>query len=107
MYCGSHDWALFYAEPYGWLFADLSFGGSAFRDGDEDRRRFYFGNLEPFRMPANNAFQHPFTQPKNFWPLDPYDSQQGEMESEKCGYLARHLERKPALLKAERIEDGE
>ena len=107
MYCGSHDCALFYAEPYGWLFADLSFGGSAFRDGDEDRRRFYFGNLEPFRMPANNAFQHPFTQPKNFWPLDPYDSQQGEMESEKCGYLARHLERKPALLKAERIEDGE
>ena len=105
MYCGSHDWALFYAEPYGWLFADLSFGGSAFRDGDEERRRFYFGNLDPFRMPANNAFQHPFTRPKTFWPLDPYDSQQGELESEVCGYLARQLERKPALLKAERIED--
>ncbi len=100
---GSHDWALFYAEPYGWLFADLSFGGSAFAAGNEARRQFYFGNLEPFRMPANNAFQHPFTQPKQFWPLDPYDSQKGEMESETKGYMGYQLERETVLISAERI----
>ena len=30
---GCHDWAQFYVEPYGWLFADCSFGGSAWRAG--------------------------------------------------------------------------
>ena len=37
-YVGPHDWAMFYVEPYGWLYADPSFGGSAYASGDEQRR---------------------------------------------------------------------
>lgn len=83
---GPHDWAQFYVEPYGWLFADPSFGGSAFHDKDEMRRNFYFGNLDPFRMVANNAFQQPFANAKHFLPIDPYDNQSGEIESEERGF---------------------
>lgn len=82
---GMHDWAQFYIEPYGWLFADCSFGGSAFRDGDESRRQFYFGNLDPFRMPANSDFQEEFIPPKNYLRADPYDNQRGEVEFEEKG----------------------
>ena len=46
---GCHDWAQFYVAPYGWLFADCSFGGSAWRAGNAERHAFYFGNLDPFR----------------------------------------------------------
>lgn len=77
---GGHDWAQFYVEPYGWLFADLSFGGSSHRVGNEERRRFYFGNLDPFRMPANSEFQHEFEPPKKFLRRDPTDNQYGECE---------------------------
>ena len=34
---GNHDWARFYIAPYGWLYADCSFGGSAYRAGALDR----------------------------------------------------------------------
>lgn len=77
---GSHDWAQFYIAPYGWLFADCSFGGTAFREGDETRRRFYFGNLDPFRMPAVSQFQQPFCPPMKWIRNDPYDNQRGEGE---------------------------
>lgn len=50
--------------------------------GDENRRRFYFGNLDTYRMAANNAFQQDFAVKKTFMPMDPYDNQSGEME---CG----------------------
>lgn len=86
---GSHDWAQFYVAPYGWLFADCSFGGSAYREGDYDRWNFYFGNLDPFRMPANAAFQKEFDPPKKFLRADPYDNQRGEIEYETRG-LAYH-----------------
>ena len=77
---GSHDWAQFYIAPYGWLFADCSFGGSAFRSGNEARRNFYFGNLDPFRIPSVTAFQHEFYPPRTHLRLDPYDNQVGEAE---------------------------
>lgn len=77
---GGHDWAQFYVAPYGWLYADLSFGGSAHRLGNEERRAFYFGNLDPFRMPANLAFQHEFIPLKQFMRNDPTDNQYGECE---------------------------
>ena len=78
---GNHDWARFYIAPYGWLFADCSFGGSAFRDGDEARRDFYFGNLEPWRLPLCSAFQQELNPPRRFLRRDPYDNQNGEIES--------------------------
>lgn len=84
---GCHDWAQFYIEPYGWLYADGSFGGAAWRDGDEERWRFYFGNLDPFRIPCNSEFQYPFMPPKRFLRDDPYDNQVGEAEYEHRGLL--------------------
>lgn len=79
---GSHDWAQFYIAPYGWLFADCSFGGTAYREGNEERRQFYFGNLDPFRMPAVSQFQQPFCPPMRWIRNDPYDNQRGEGEYE-------------------------
>lgn len=77
---GEHDWAQFYVAPYGWLFADPSFGGGAWRHGSMDRWNFYFGNLEPYRMPANAEYQHDFFIPSRHLRYDPYDSQDGEAE---------------------------
>ena len=83
---GSHDWARFYVAPYGWLFADPSFGGGAVRRNNEEERQFYFGSLDPYRMVANRAFQAPFTIDKQQWRADPYDNQSGEMETIDRGF---------------------
>lgn len=80
-FCGAHDWAMFYIAPFGWLYADPSFGTGAVREQNEERRKFYFGNLDPFRMVANSEFQAGFTVPKTFWRADPYDNQVGEIET--------------------------
>ena len=81
-FIGCHDWAEFYIEPYGWLFADPSFGGGAHRNNDMVGWNFYFGNLDPFRMVANDAFHYPLYPEKNFLRSDPYDNQTGEAETE-------------------------
>lgn len=75
---GCHDWAQFYVKEYGWLYADPSYGGGAYDAGNEEKRRFYFGNLDPFRMVANSAFQKNFVPPMPYLRSDPYDSQVGE-----------------------------
>ncbi len=95
---GPHDWAEFYVAPYGWMFADPSFGGGAHRAGAEHRRRFYFGNLDPYRMVANREFQAAFTPDKAHWRCDPYDNQTGEIEYEERGLLYREYKRKQELL---------
>ncbi len=77
---GPHDWAQFYVAPYGWLPADLSFGGS--RRGVERRRQFYFGNLDAFRMIANADVQGDFQPRKMYLRSDPVDNQRGEVEWE-------------------------
>ena len=77
---GHHDWAQFYIAPYGWLFADASFGGSAYRAGNLNRWNHYFGNLDPYRMVANSEFQFPMQPEETYWRFDPYDNQAGEME---------------------------
>ena len=77
---GSHDWAQFYIAPYGWLYADCSYGGAAYRMGHEERWNFYFGHLDPYRLPANADFQHDFYVPFRHLRYDPYDSQDGEAE---------------------------
>lgn len=93
---GNHDWARFYIAPYGWLYADCSFGGSAYRNGDQERWQYYFGHLDPFRMPANSEYQYDLYPPKQFIRQDPYDNQTGEAEFEDRGlYLDEydlHLE---------------
>lgn len=77
---GCHDWARFYIEPYGWLYADCSFGGAAYRAGAMERWNFYFGNLDPFRIVLCTEFQKEFQPAKTFLREDPYDNQVGEAE---------------------------
>lgn len=89
---GCHDWAQFYIAPYGWLFADPSFGGSAYRKGDKERWKFYFGNIDPFRMVANSEFQYELYPSKKFLRIDPYDNQRGEAEYEHMGLGKEALE---------------
>ncbi len=77
---GSHDWAMFYVAPYGWLYCDPSYGEGSARAGNEVRREHYFGNLDPFRLVASNEFQEPLVPDKQFCRMDPYDNQSGEAE---------------------------
>ena len=93
---GNHDWAMFYVAPYGWLYCDCSFGGSAYQAGSEERRAFYFGNLEPWRLPLCYGFQQAFDGPRKFLRYDPYDNQNGEVET-----LTRRLERREYSVDAE------
>ena len=103
-FCGAHDWVRFYVEPYGWLYADPSYGTAAVRADNEERRRFYFGNLDPYRMVANSAFQAPFTIEKDHWRADPYDNQLGEMETAERGLRYEEFERSKETLLCEEIE---
>lgn len=103
-FCGAHDWVQFYIEPYGWLYADPSYGTAAVRAENEERRRFYFGNLDAYRMVANCAFQAPFTIDKEHWRADPYDNQLGEMETAKRGLRYGEFERSKEVLLCEELE---
>lgn len=98
-FIGGHDWARFYVEPYGWLYADPSYGVSAQRLGKEARRQFYFGNLDPYRFVANSAFQSPLSPAKDYPRADPYDNQLGEIETVDHGFLfPDYLRTKEVLL---------
>lgn len=82
---GQHDWAEVFLPEFGWIPVDVSYGVGAHRYGAEERRRFYFGNLDPYRMVANNKFMGKMVPEKNHFRNDPYDNQDGEIESEeKC-----------------------
>ena len=102
-FIGGHDWIRFYVEPYGWIFADASYGVSSMRAENEERRQFYFGNLDPYRMVANSAFQENFTIPKEQWRADPYDNQLGEIESADRGYRFSEYERSKTILLCEEV----
>lgn len=104
-FCGAHDWVRFYAEPYGWLYADPSYGTGAVRTENEERRKFYFGNLDAYRMVANRAFQAPFTIEKEHWRADPYDNQLGEIETAGCGLRFSEYERRKEVLLCEEIRE--
>lgn len=73
-----HDWAQFYIEPYGWLYADPSFGGH--RKSIEKYHKFYFGNIDHFRLIANIDISSEFTPPKTHYRSDNVDNQRGEVE---------------------------
>ena len=78
--------------------ASVSRVTAAVRAENEERRRFYFGNLDPYRMVANNAFQAPFTVDKQHWRADPYDNQVGEMETAERGLKYDEFERGKQVL---------
>ena len=102
-FIGGHDWVRFYVEPYGWIFADTSYGTGAVRLGKEERRKFYFGNLDPYRMVANSAFQAPFTTLKEQMRADPYDNQLGEIETDQRGFSFDEYIRFKEILLCEEI----
>ena len=102
-FIGGHDWVRFYVEPYGWIFADASYGTSSTRAGNEERRQFYFGNLDPYRLVANSAFQENFTVPKQQWRADPYDNQLGEIESADRGFFSGEYIRTKEILLCEEV----
>ena len=102
-FCGGHDWARFYVAPYGWMYADTSYGIGAVRVENEERRKFYFGNLDAYRMVANNEFQAPFTIDKDHWRADPYDNQVGEIETKDRGLRFEEYERSKEVLLCEEI----
>lgn len=54
--------------------------GSGYRNGSKLRRDFYFGHLEPFRIPSACEFQCDLNPSKQFLRRDPYDHQTGEVE---------------------------
>nr|WP_235598554.1 transglutaminase-like domain-containing protein [Kosmotoga arenicorallina] len=76
-----HDWTMIYIEPYGWLPVDLSFGGVR-PERPDFVNKFYFGNLDAFRMVANSEYMADLQPAKRFWRSDPYDNQVGELETE-------------------------
>ena len=101
---GSHDWAMFYIAPYGWLYCDPSYGEGAARAGNEIRRDHYFANLDPFRLVASNEFQQPLTPDKAFCRMDPYDNQSGEAEYEDENIFFEDREHGRQVISAEEIE---
>ena len=100
-----HDWAEFYVEPYGWMLVDASYGTTANRLGKQERREFLFGNLDPYRMVANRKFQVNFDIPKQHWRADPYDNQEGELETTDRGFRGSDLIRTHVPLACEDVTD--
>lgn len=100
-HAGSHDWAMFYAEPYGWLYADCSFGSGARRMGKEARRRHYFGNLDPWRMAANSEVFAPLSPPDPALRDDPFDNQRGEMCVDGRGLASWEMDRPVEVVEME------
>lgn len=95
---GPHDWAEFYTPQTGWLNADVSFGSSARRMGEEWHRRHYFGNLDPWRMVANSRFQAGFEPVFDGMREDPYDNQMGEVSVDGRGCRRREMLRSVELI---------
>ncbi len=102
-FCGAHDWVQFYVAPHGWMYADTSYGVAAVRLEKEERRKFYFGNLDPYRMVANSEFMAPFTVEKDHWRADPYDNQVGEMETTDRGLKYDEYTREKVTILCEEV----
>lgn len=100
---GCHDWAQFYVNPYGWLYADPSYGGSAFRAGDTERWNYYFGNLDVFRTVFNSDLHQQFQPPKRFFRADPTDNQRGEAEYPGGGILPFEYQHTEEMLAFEEL----
>ena len=95
---GSHDWAMFYIAPFGWLYCDPSYGGGAYRSGNKRNWNHYFGNLDPWRHVTCNDFQQQFNPAKKFPRIDPYDNQNGEIEFEDRGLTAWEIDDRQEIL---------
>ncbi len=79
-FASPHDWSEVYIDNK-WLPVDCSFGNM--RRHGKKRMEFYFGNLDAFRMIANDDFQVEFEPRKEHFHSDPVDNQRGEVENER------------------------
>ena len=79
-FASPHDWAQVYVDGK-WFPVDASFGN--YRRNGKVRNTFYFGNMDAFRMIANDDFQVDFIPEKKYWRSDPVDNQRGEVENER------------------------
>ncbi len=95
---GSHDWAMFWIAPFGWLYCDPSYGGGAYRSGNKRNWNHYFGNLDPWRHVTCNDFQRQFNPAKKFPRIDPYDNQNGEIEFDDYGLTVWEIEDRQQVL---------
>ena len=95
---GSHDWAMFWIAPFGWLYCDPSYGGDAFRNGKKQIWNYYFGNLDQWRHVTCNDFQKQFNPAKKFPRIDPYDNQNGEIEFDDYGLTAWEIDDRQEIL---------
>lgn len=102
-FIGAHDWVRFYTPSFGWRAADLSYGGSAWKRGDEGLHRFYFGNVDPWRMAANARILGETGFPEPEFRADPYDNQVGEMALDGRGLRYEEFRRRKEVLRAEEI----
>ena len=102
-FIGAHDWVRFYSPSFGWRAADLSYGGSAWKRGDELLHRFYFGNVDPWRMAANARILGETGFPEPEFRADPYDNQVGEMALDGRGLRYEEFRRRKEVLRAEEI----
>jgi len=89
---GCHDWAMFYVEPFGWMFADCSFGGAGYRQGSELRHKFYFGNLDIYRCVTVNSYQSDLQPEEKFFRYDPYDNQIGEISCSQKSFIRKDFD---------------
>ena len=53
--------------------------------GADKRWNFFFGNIDPYRIPINSEFQCDFVPKPTYWRIDPYDNQCGEAEYDDRG----------------------
>ena len=102
-FIGAHDWVRFYTPSFGWRAADLSYGGSAWKRGEERLHRFYFGNVDPWRMAANARILGETGFPEPEFRADPYDNQVGEMAFDGRGLRYEEFRRRKEVLRAEEI----
>ena len=96
---------MMHIDVLGWLPVDCSFGGSGYRHGSQLRWRFYFGNLDPWRMVANRSYYAPFSPLKRFARCDPYDNQRGEIETDTRGLGAGEFRTRYEMIDHQETEE--
>lgn len=72
------DWALAYAAPYGWFFVDAE--AAAVTDPENAASSFWFGGLDPYRMPTASKYGAGLYPAKDFIRADELTNIYGEAE---------------------------
>lgn len=101
---GCHDWAQLWVDGFGWRWVDCSAGGGAYRADNEERRRFFFGNMHPARLVMASEFQHQTHTPMRYMRFDPYDNQEGEAEYTDRGMPYKGLEVSTRILSVQQVD---